>query len=307
MARTAGHGQERRRRVVKKKILGIAGSGNAAIVKTVQEPVQARDADQGSEKARTPHLAGEAHAAEVGSANVKALPCERRPRKSARTCKKRPTQRGEADGKSPKIKSTREESTFEVVAPKRELTVQAKEQVAPTPRGKVKATGGGPANKKRESETSASVLNILDQVLQAEGGGGDDDDDGDGLALDSRKVFVGGLDWELDPQQVRQDFAECGEIADFDMPKSSSGQPLGVAFIVFKTQEGVDNALDFDGDEYFGRRLKVALSDPSQAKRKGRGKGMGGGKGRSKGGSKGKTKGKLHGGKDHKGKRKGKT
>lgn len=79
---------------------------------------------------------------------------------------------------------------------------------------------------------------------------------------DERKVFVSGLAWSLDKATVQADFEECGEVERFDMPLNAEGKPSGNAFIYYKTDEGVKAALEFDGDEYHGRRLKVLLAKP---------------------------------------------
>merc|ERR1712014_249751 len=101
----------------------------------------------------------------------------------------------------------------------------------------------------------AKTLEILEGVLQTTGNDANDSDE-DSLANadfiptpgtqdrdEQFKVFVGGLPWKIDEDAVRQDFEECGEIESFDMPKGKKGEPMGIAFIVYKTPQGVDNAL----------------------------------------------------------------
>jgi len=111
--------------------------------------------------------------------------------------------------------------------------------------------------------------------------------EGDGK--ESNEVFVGGLPFATSEEQVKKDFEECGEIVKFTMPKNDEGRPKGIAFITFKTKEGVEAALKYDGDEYGGRTLKVNLSSEKPAKGKGKEKGKD--KGKSKGKDKGKGKG----------------
>ena len=88
------------------------------------------------------------------------------------------------------------------------------------------------------------------------------------------------------------------------MPQDDQGRYKGIAFITFKTKEAVEKALKFDGDDYGGRPLKVAMSTPRGDK--GKGKGDGKGKGKDKGKGKGKDKGKGKGKDFGKGKGKGK-
>merc|ERR1712228_180028 len=60
-------------------------------------------------------------------------------------------------------------------------------------------------------------------------------------------------------------------IAKFNMPMNEEGKPRGIAIITFETDEGVKEALKYDGDEYGGRTLKV-----NKAGEKGKGKGKDG-------------------------------
>merc|ERR1711959_138721 len=90
-------------------------------------------------------------------------------------------------------------------------------------------------------------------------------------------VFVGGVPFSCSEETLRKDFAECGEIEKLNLPLNDDGRPKGIAFITYKTKEGVAAALKFDGDEYGGRTLKVNLAGQGS---KGKGKGE---KGKGKG------------------------
>merc|ERR1719265_1915946 len=99
-------------------------------------------------------------------------------------------------------------------------------------------------------------------------------------------AFVGGLAWSVDEEMLKKDFGECGEIVKIRMPLNDEGKSKGIAFIEFSTQEGLEKALKFDGDDYAGRTLKVNKAGDKPA---GDGKGKGkDGKGKGKDG-KGKT------------------
>ncbi len=54
-----------------------------------------------------------------------------------------------------------------------------------------------------------------------------------------RTVFVGGLRFDTDESTLKKDFGECGEIEALRIPKDEEGKPKGMAFIEYKTQEGV--------------------------------------------------------------------
>jgi len=101
----------------------------------------------------------------------------------------------------------------------------------------------------------------------------------DDAAEANLKVFVAGIPWSTSEEQVKKDFEECGEVTDFHMPKNEEGKPKGIAFITYSSQEGVDAALKFDGQDYGGRSLKVAIAQPRGEKGKGGDKGKGKGKG----------------------------
>merc|ERR1711941_77442 len=96
----------------------------------------------------------------------------------------------------------------------------------------------------------------------------------------------------------------CGEIDELACLKDDQDRFKGIAFITFKDKAGVEAALKYDGDDYGGRPLKVAMASgrsgsQSEGKSKGKGKGKDGeakGKGK-KGDGKGKGKGKKDDGK----------
>jgi len=92
------------------------------------------------------------------------------------------------------------------------------------------------------------------------------------------RVFVAGLPFQATEAILRKDFGECGEIESFAMPMNEEGRPRGIAFIGYKTQEGLDKALAFEGTEYGGRTLNVskAVKDKDcKGKAKGKGKDKG--------------------------------
>lgn len=110
---------------------------------------------------------------------------------------------------------------------------------------------------------------------------------------DEFKVFLGGLAWSMRPETVRSDFEECGELRAFEMPRNKDGLFMGIAFVSYASQQGLDRALEYDGTEYYGRTIKVKKSDPTaDPKRAGlRAKGVGESKSIGKGRGKGKGKG----------------
>jgi len=106
-------------------------------------------------------------------------------------------------------------------------------------------------------------------------------------------VFIRGLPFGTDDATLRKDFEECGEMASFKVPKNEEGTCKGIAFIEYKTKEGFEAALKFEGTEYGGRTLGVQKAGDGPPKGKdGKDKGKGKGKdGKGKKGKKGKEGG----------------
>merc|ERR1712187_613484 len=62
---------------------------------------------------------------------------------------------------------------------------------------------------------------------------------------ESLAVFVGGFPFSISEENLRKDFAECGEIAKFVIPKDAEGKRRGIAFVTFKTEAGVEAACKY--------------------------------------------------------------
>ena len=63
-------------------------------------------------------------------------------------------------------------------------------------------------------------------------------DDGDG-----RKVFVGGLSWDINDSTLRQDFGKYGEMEDVYIPTDKeTGKMRGFAFVTFKDPRDAEDA-----------------------------------------------------------------
>jgi len=87
------------------------------------------------------------------------------------------------------------------------------------------------------------------------------------------EVFVRNLPYEADEQTLRKDFLECGEIDRLHMPTAGAeGKCMGFAWITFRTREGFENALAYNGDDYAGRRMYVEKAGQHGGKSMGRGK-----------------------------------
>jgi len=113
-------------------------------------------------------------------------------------------------------------------------------------------------------------------------------------SAEEHKVFVGGLPFSCTEEILRRDFSECGEITSLRLlTEKETGRSRGMAFISFSTKSGLEAALKFNGDDYGGRTLTVAIASGQD-----RAAGGGGGKkGGSKGGRVTRGGGKVNGGK----------
>jgi len=104
------------------------------------------------------------------------------------------------------------------------------------------------------------------------------------------EVSIRGLPWSTTSEQLKKDFQECGEVANFKLLYNEEGKVRGSAFIAFKTEEGFLKALKFNETDYGGRTIFVGKSgeikDPRGKGKDGKGKGKGKDKGK---GQKGKV------------------
>ena len=83
--------------------------------------------------------------------------------------------------------------------------------------------------------------------------GSDDAPKGDGKGKSGRPsentVFVRGLSWHVTEEQFRRDFAECGEVLRYTMPRNERGDLKGIGFVTYATKEGFDTAIAYDKTE----------------------------------------------------------
>jgi len=83
---------------------------------------------------------------------------------------------------------------------------------------------------------------------------------GKGKGSSENEVFVSNLSFETTQADLKEDFLVCGEIERMHMPTKGENKCMGFAWITFKTKDGLEKALEYDGDDYGGRRLKVEKS-----------------------------------------------
>jgi RNA-binding protein Musashi len=83
----------------------------------------------------------------------------------------------------------------------------------------------------------------------------------------SRKVFVGGLPYDLTKSEFTEYFSSFGEIEDsIIMLDKVTGHPRGFGFITFRSEEAAERVLDnYDTHEIKGKWVEVKIATPKDA------------------------------------------
>jgi RNA recognition motif-containing protein len=91
------------------------------------------------------------------------------------------------------------------------------------------------------------------------------------------KLYVGNLSFKTSEEDLRELFAQAGEIASVKIITDTySGQSRGFGFVEMATDEAAQKAISmFNGKDFMERALTVNEAKPQQ-KREGRGGGGGG-------------------------------
>ena len=91
----------------------------------------------------------------------------------------------------------------------------------------------------------------------------------------SKKVFVGGLSWGTDDNALHEHFSQCGEVVEARViTDRETGRSRGFGFVTFRDSESATSALEFDGESFDGRTIRV---DYAQERSSGGGGGNRGG------------------------------
>jgi len=75
------------------------------------------------------------------------------------------------------------------------------------------------------------------------------------LEEDERKIFVGGLDWEVTEDEMGEYFAQFGEVEKSTLKKTASRESRGFGFVTFKEKATVDTVLGYDSLEIGGKKI----------------------------------------------------
>ncbi|CAA7043231.1 unnamed protein product [Microthlaspi erraticum] len=89
--------------------------------------------------------------------------------------------------------------------------------------------------------------------------------------MSSSKIFVGGISYSTDEFGLREAFSKYGEVVDAKIiVDRETGRSRGFAFVTFTSTEEASNAMQLDGQDLHGRRIRVNYATE-------RGGGFGGG------------------------------
>ncbi len=94
----------------------------------------------------------------------------------------------------------------------------------------------------------------------------------------SKKLFVGGLDWNTTDASLMQAFSEFGEVTDAKViTDRETGRSRGFGFVTFGDNAAADAAVSgMDGQMLDGRTVRVNEAEDKQGGRSGGGGGRGG-------------------------------
>lgn len=100
-----------------------------------------------------------------------------------------------------------------------------------------------------------------------------------------KKLFIGGLSWDTNEQDLESAFSEFGQLEELKLIRDrDTGRSKGFAFATFQNQnDAMDAIKGLDGTELDGRTIKVNEAEDRPRNSGGRG-GFGGGGGGGRGG-----------------------
>lgn len=75
------------------------------------------------------------------------------------------------------------------------------------------------------------------------------------------KLFIGNLSFKLAEDDIRELFEKFGSITEIAIPTNrETGRPRGFAFITFEGEDAAKAALQLDGQEVDGRKIRVSIA-----------------------------------------------
>lgn len=82
----------------------------------------------------------------------------------------------------------------------------------------------------------------------------------------SKKIFIGGIPYATTEAELREYFAQCGEIESCNIIiDRATNRSKGFGFIEFTTEEAANNAVEtLNGTELGGRSIVVNIARPKE-------------------------------------------
>jgi len=98
----------------------------------------------------------------------------------------------------------------------------------------------------------------------------------------AKKLYVGGLPYATTNDELRDAFAQCGEVEEaIILMDKMTGRSRGFGFVTMKNDDEADKAIDmWNGKDFGGRKLSVNEAKPMESRppRSNMGGGYGGGR-----------------------------
>lgn len=87
--------------------------------------------------------------------------------------------------------------------------------------------------------------------------------------LETKKLFVRNLDWDLSEDQVHEFFAQFGEISSVKLPLDKFGRKRGFGFVEFVNEEDAQKAINESNEKTIGtseRPISVTMAEQREAR-----------------------------------------
>merc|ERR1719150_1452706 len=77
--------------------------------------------------------------------------------------------------------------------------------------------------------------------------------------VDAKSIYLGNVDYSTTPAELKHFFQSCGKVTRITiLCNKKTGHPKGYAYIEFKDEESVLNAMCLKGSVFKGRQLKIS-------------------------------------------------
>ncbi|KAI8979402.1 hypothetical protein BDF20DRAFT_803135, partial [Mycotypha africana] len=127
------------------------------------------------------------------------------------------------------------------------------------------------SSSEEEEEKSMEVDETENKNNKRKADTSDDDNENPAKAAKTEEKFTvwcGGLNWEATVEQIKEHFAQCGEIVDVRLRMdNATGKNKGFCHVDFATKEGQEAALALSNTEFLGRTIRLDSADGNNRQR----------------------------------------